>query len=884
MSSKDSNNIETSVNPNDSKQKKKSKFKKFLTYFTIFIVIMGLVGSSIVAGLVFSVVKNIPPVDFNNIYSLMDESSFIYDKDGNLIEKLHSGNFRSIVSIDQIPLDLQNAFIAIEDERFYEHNGVDIKRIFGALAHDIKTMSAAQGASTITLQVAKNLYTSSEKTITRKIKDAYYAIQMEKVLDKKKILEVYMNTAYLGRGAIGVQAAAQTYFSKDVEELTIPEAAIIAGITKFPSRYSVYTTEKISPQDDIQHLQLIFYPRTEKISVATPEEKAVFKKMLDANIIDKFQYDELMKDSIVARKAVLNPKSKERQETVLYKMHELKYITDQEYEEAKAAPIEIKLSNKAAQGISSYFADLVKDQVEKELLKRGYTDQEASDAIYKGGLRIYSTLDLKLQKIVEDEYGKESNFPGTFVDDNGHIQPQSSMVIIQQDTGMVRALVGGRMIGGKRLYNRALNPRQPGSAIKPIAVYLPAMEKGISPGTVLDDVPMYNNGKLWPNNWDRTYKGLTTVRQLLQNSSNSGTVRLAQMLGNSKYDSVKSMMNSLERLGISTLVHSSENKRVNDENFSLALGGMSDGVTPLEITAAYATLANNGTYIEPVVFTRVETSNGEVLFESQPIRKDVVSPQDAFLVGDMMRTVVTEGLAKRAQISNMDVAGKTGTTSAKKDAWFVGYTPYYTAGVWIGVDSPKPLKKGSAMSAQLWKNVMAKIHSDLPGKRFKQPSGLERATICTESGKLVTDLCPTDPRGTVRTELFKKGQSPKDYCDVHISIAVNSENNKRATNLTPADKIIYKTFIQRKTPYEGSPAPLDIQYQVPTELDVPEVIETPEGKTLLNPDGTPAQPSTETQAGASEESPSTTPDENPEIVDPDEAPVDPWLLEQESQQ
>lgn len=751
---------------NKEKKKKVSSFRVILLAFLIFSMILTASGM----GIVFGVIKNAKPIDPTNLESMLDESSFIYDQNGNLVEKIHSGSFKTTVEIDQVPKDLQNAFVSIEDERFYKHNGVDIKRVFGALWYDLKTMSKAQGASTITLQLAKNMYTSSEKTISRKIKDAYYAIQLEKHLTKDEILKAYLNTAGLGRGATGVQAAAQIYFSKDVSELNLAECAMIAGITKYPYKYSPYITERLNGSEDLSELKdkLIFYPKTSGMDPASEAEKSMFKNLLSKGYIDTYQYEDLTKEQIVVRKAVDNIDSKGRQEIVLRKMLELGYISQSEHDEAKNAPIEIKIPKKNNNGISNYFADLIKDEVIDALIQKGYSEDEARDTLYNEGLRIHSTIDMDMQKILETEYQNNSNFPGTFRDKQGNIQPQSAMVIMDYHTGQIKALIGGRMTGGgSRLFNRATNPRQPGSSIKPLAVYLPALDNGMTAATPIDDT-VFKLGTWQPKNYGGKYRGNITLREAVQHSSNVGAVKTAQMLGMSESSSIDIMIDYLENMGITTLVKTPSH---NDKNYSaLTLGGMTKGITPLQLTAAYGSIANKGTYIRPILFTKIETPDGKILVENKIIKHKIVDPQVAYIMTDILKSVVTSGTGGSARISNMPVAGKTGTTTDNKDAWFSGYTPYYVAATWIGNDMNESLPKGSAMAAQLWSKVMSKIHNKLDNKNFERPDNIIEKSICTQSGGVATHFCPTS-----RTEIFIKGTEVKSYCKIHTSSSSEEE-------------------------------------------------------------------------------------------------------------
>ncbi len=789
---------------NESSRKKSKPKKKKVSLFRVFLItflILSIVITASGMGIVFGIIKNAKPIDPNNLEGMLDESSFIYDKNGELVEKVHGNNFRSIVELDKIPVNLQNAFISIEDERFYKHHGIDVKRLFGALWYDLKTLSKAQGASTITQQLAKNIYTSNEKTISRKIKDAYYALQLEKDLEKTDILRAYLNTIYLGRGAVGVQAAAQTYFSKDVSELNLAESAMIAGITKYPSKYSPFTTERLDGSENLEELKdkLIFYPKTPSTDPASDVEKGMFKKLLSKGLIDNYQYEELTKEQIVVRKAVLNSDSKERQEIVLRKMLELGHINQSEYEEAKNQPISIKIPRKKASGISSYFADLIKDEVIDALVKKEYSEDEARDLLYNGGLRIYSTMDMEMQKILEKEYENSANFPGTFRDNNGNIQPQSAMVIMDHHTGEVRALVGGRMIGGSRLFNRATNPRQPGSSIKPLAVYLPALDNGMNAATGVDDSPRTDKkGKSWPKNYGNKYRGDITLRESVQWSSNVGAVRVAEMLSMNESSSIDVMMDYLENMGISTLV---KTPGTNDKNLSLSLGGMTKGVTPLELTAAYGTMANKGTYIKPRLFTKVEGPDGEILLENKPIKHKVVSPQTAYIMTDILKTVVSSGTGGSAKLPNMPVAGKTGTTSNNYDAWFAGYTPYYVAATWIGNDINKDLGQGSKISAKLWNKVMSKVHSKLEYKNFEKPEGIIEKTVCTHSGDLATHFCPT-----TRTEIFAKGSAPQEYCKLHTQEEVADPSETDTPSETPSE-IIDKWLFENEEDNQGQTNP-----------------------------------------------------------------------------
>ena len=791
--------------------KKKNKKINILKTILVSCIIIGFIVGGVGAGFVLSIVKDAAPIDATNIYDLLDVSSFILDSEGQVVEKIQSNELRIIIDYDEMPAQVKNAFVAIEDERFWSHNGLDIKRILGATWTNVKTGSR-QGASTMNQQIAKLLFLSPEQTWTRKIKDMYYGVIINRQLTKEQILEAYLNTINLGSGAYGVQAASQVYFSKDVSELTIAESALLAGIARNPSGYSpMKTLEK-------QHIKEEHYVLDDSHSVYT---------------------------------IIYNEAYTKRWNTVLNQMKKLKYITEEEYQEALAQDIKasLKPNRFSSQEISSYFGDLIKKDVVSALEKTGYTKDEANDLLYSGGLRIYSTMDVRIQRIVEEEYENPANFPGTVKnadgtfkrDPEGNIQPQSAMVILDPSTGYIKALVGGRMISGQKIYNRAIYPRPPGSAIKPIAVYTAAVDKGLTSATVIDDVPIYFNKstptKPWPSNWYKeNFYGLITMRESIQQSSNVGAVLFANMLGVDERSSFLTMFEYMEKLGITTVVKSSnpvigaDGKKYSDETFSTALGGMTRGVTPLELTAAYGVLANQGIYNKPITFTHIYDRHGELIYENKQAVNRVVTPQVSYVMTDMLKSVVSAGTATRAKLdagnSRIPVAGKTGTTSAQKDAWFVGYSPYYTASVWIGNDVRDSLVDGSAMATRLWQKIMLRVHEGYSAKDFKAPDNIVYVNICTKSGKLATELCALDPRGsTIRKELFIKGTEPTEYCDVHVLADIHVPTGKLATESTPPWQIESKVFVKRPIPYfpseHGGIVPRDFIYELPTEYHDP---------------------------------------------------------------
>lgn len=920
------------ITNNKNTEKKKKKRSGWKTFFLVLLVAI-IIGLGTVTGIVLSIAKDAPEIDPTNIESLLNQTSFILDENGELIEKIQTEEYRTIVEIDRIPEHLQNAFIAIEDERFETHIGVDPKGIISSLIDNIKAKSTVRGASTITQQLARNLYLSNEKKLDRKIKEAYLALKIEKALTKDQIMEAYLNRIYLGQNAYGVQEAAQTYFSKDVEDLTIAESALLAGVVKGPTKYSPFQITK-------------------------PEN-------FDENTMFEIGQVDILGDKYIA---YYNETAVERQKLVLGKMLELNLITENEYNDAINEDIKTSLKpgeHKIA-GISSYFTDHVKAQVIEDLMEQlGYTKEEAEEILFTGGLKIYSTMDIGMQHKLEEIYnnfteillGNPENLTGPIMinwrldnngniidehnkiiyvkkdnifdenynlivdngtyeitdngliinnykftpyesnidiknyytidnrknlvtynmgslsipensyklnenkeiiiskdflkknedfyttDDNGNllinekyffrnkdgvVQPQSATVIMDYRTGEIKSLVGGRDIEGSKMLNRAtVAQRQPGSTIKPIAVYLPALDNGFTAASVIDDIPHYNhNGELWPTNWNKQYSGLNTLRRSVEQSINVNSVKTVEAVG------IETSMEYLSRMGIinkdnpskDNFVTREEDPKNNDENLSaLGLGGMTKGLTPLDMTAAFGAIANDGKYLKPTSYTKVLDKDGNVLLENNPKETEVVSPEIAYIMTDILRTTVTNGLAKRAQIPNMDTAGKTGTTQEQADIWFVGYTPYYVCGVWIGNDSPSiRLSQGSGTAASLWQHIMSNVHENLEGRKFDRPANIVTLNVCSQSGKIPTDLCSHDPRGsTIISEIFAKGTEPTEFCETHVELKIDTSTNKIATEFCPSDSVASRVFITRDPAYNPKDhdgiVPSDYEYTAPTE-------------------------------------------------------------------
>lgn len=562
-------------------------------------------------------------------------SSQVYDSAGNELANIHATENRMPVKIEQIPINLQQAFVAVEDNRFYEHNGVDPRGLARAVYENLRQNEIAEGGSTITQQLAKNAYLTQERTLKRKIQEVFLALQLEKQYTKQEILELYLNQIYFGQGAYGVQAAAKTYFNKDVENLNLSECAMLAGIPKSPNYYSPFNNIRASL---------------------------------------------------------------ERRNTVLDQMVKYNYIRPMEAAEAKSTEIVLAQPNQPEeQKDAAYFLNYVTQLV---------IDKYGADALYKDGLKIYTTIDMDIQRMAEASV--IDTLPVYETDANGLQQPQGALVAIDPKTGYIKAMVGGR---GTDQFNRAtMAERQPGSAFKPF-VFAAALENNFSPDTIIEDSPVNIDG--WrPQNDSGTFRGSVTLRQVATNSMNVPTVKIAQSLGMDK------PIFYAQEMGITTFVLDGE---PNDRNFATSLGGMTKGVTPLEIASAYCTFANGGVYMPHVAITKILDRNGRILEEVTPEGRAVISQQSAAGLTSMLEDVITRGTGKNANIGR-PAAGKTGTTSNYKDAWFVGYTPDLVAAVWVGNDdnSSLPGIMGGQTPAYIWSSFMKKALANVPVHDFDQ--------------------------------------------------------------------------------------------------------------------------------------------------------------------
>ncbi len=772
-------------------------------------------------GIIKGIIDSAPDISYIDV-APTGYATVVVDSDGNELESLvTSGSNRSRVDIEEIPIHLQNAFIAIEDSRFREHNGIDITGILRAASVALTTGRFSEGASTITQQLLKNNVFQNwteqsylPEKMKRKIQEQYLAVQLEKTMSKNDILEEYLNTINLGQNTLGVQAASKRYFNKDVSELTLSESAVIAAITQNPSALNPIN----HPKDNGKR-------RTK-----------ILNNMLKSESITQEEFDVAMADDVYSR---------------------IKNINN-----------EMEVSSPY-----SYFIDELVEQCMEDLQEqKGYSYQQAYNLLYGGGLTIYSTQDSKIQKICDEEFQKESNFPGGtrvsityyltvehadgtvdyysenhvrkhFAKDNSKYnliysnqdkataaveeykaallqegdtvifekllftpQPQASFTIMDQYTGQVKAIVGGRGEKAASLtLNRATNTtRQPGSTFKVVSTYAPALDNaGMTLATVQNDSTYtYANGKP-VNNHDKRFRGLTSIREAIKDSVNVVAVKtLTDISPKLSYD-------YLLNFGFTTL---SEKDIVQ----SLALGGITDGVTNLELAASYATIANNGVYNEPQFYTKIVDQEGNIVIENETISKTVLKDSTAYLLTNAMQDVLTDGTGGSARFEGMPISGKTGTTSSAYDIWFVGYTPYYTAAVWGGYDVNTTIND-SSYHKRLWKNIMSRVHSELEYKEFEIPESVEIGSICSKSGKLaVPGVCDKDPRGSmVRDEYFAKGSIPTEACDKHTSVSLCGETGEIAAEGCPN----IKTSIYIVKPSDTNGDTEDSQYYLPDNIN-----------------------------------------------------------------
>lgn len=984
-------------------RKSKNKIRLNLVQLIKFVLCIFLVCALLGAGYVTSIIVKAPKIETDNIYSLLSQSSVLYDDQGKIIETVYGDQNRTLADINDIPQHVKDAFISLEDKTFETHSGFNIIRIFGAIRDSILGGGGVSGTSTITQQLARNLYLAdikSERSISRKITEAYYTIQLEQKLDKDQILEAYLNTVFFGSNQYGIQTASQFYFSKDVSELSIAQGALLASIPQLPSVYAPI--------------------------IAVPINK-----------VDK-------ENDIVVAKAdgvayICNDSAKDRMELCLDLMKEQGHIDEEQYKEAKS--VEIKDIINPNLGImttnSGYFNDFVMSQIIDDLMEQyDYDENRAINIAYNGGLNIYTTLDTQAQSVLNEEFSDESNFPyptsyrmdgdRNIIDDYGkillyrysnlfdsknnfvlrkgefkwnddgslllyagehlhfydtivngetdysiefksmyfweddefycipggyinvpqkykskdddenliisaeffkqeeykdyivkddsevlvkgytlqdaNIQPQGAMTIIDNSTGAVKAMIGGRNISGRMLYNRATSTRQPGSSLKPLTVYAAALQRSyeynaagqyfpfedhgigkqgtkfwgnyITAGSVVLDEPTYVGGKKWPNNVSHTYSGFSTLRKAIEQSTNVCAVKIVDQVGLDYSYKIG------QNFGLSALEESDISLA------ALSLGGLTRGVSTLEMASAYSTFVNGGVHKSYSCYTKVTNRKGEVILEPKITETEVLNEGVAWIMRDMLQSTVTNGIAGNAAISGERAGGKSGTTDSSVDLWFDGFTASYSASLWMGSDVNMPLSSMSSIATRLWGRIMRQIDGAYGGTYSERPSNVIATTIDTKSG-----LLATEKSASTRTEYFTAGTQPTDAGSLYEVKTVCKDSNYLATPVCEhtVDKqgivMPYKLSDTEKKLYGALPEtycnlhnPDPKKYPVKEGLPVTIVEEKPpEEKPGENP-GTPGENPGENPGGTPGENPGENPGGNPGGTPSDppiENPVEP---------
>lgn len=745
-------NISKSKNSKTLKRKMRSRRKKKIIGGVIAFFI---IASALVLGFVFASLKDVKPVNEALLDKLTHQTTTIKYANGETMSTAPSQYKKTPIPLSDMSPYLRKAIISIEDERFYSHNGVDY---WGLGRSVVKTLiGKKQGGSTIPMQVSKILLTSSDQTMSRKIKDIYYALEMSKSVSKDKILETYLNNYFVGKSLSGAEAGALGYFNKHSKDLTLGEAAMLAGVTRNPSKYAPYTSARITGDEsksDLDH-KLIFFLPTEGLEGANSTEKSMYEKLYEWDLVNQDTYKQLKSGDLLVRKAINNPDAKTRQETVLSKMKELGVITEKQYVAAVNEKINIQFPD-SNEKIANSVESLIEYDVIDALMEQGKTEEEARNMYYNGGLIVNSTIDPKIQKAIEAEYAINSNFPNDTVAANGLSEPQSASVVIDYKTGNIKGLIGGRNIKARKTLNRAITPYQPGSTIKPLSVYTPAIDtQKVTQSTLMSDTRGgYRFKENRADNPETTTNGYgsMSLRHALALSSNTIAYKTGELLGPTYDDAIDVMMDYLRNFGITSILDFKEEKKAgmqrSDRHFnSLVLGGLTRGISPLQMAAAFGTLANNGVYIEPEIFTTITTYNGELIIKNTPKTHKVVDPDVAYVITDMLTAVVKEGIGNNAALSSgIPVAGKTGSTNNYLDTWFVGYTPYYVGSTYIGDDAGvknedgttmqrRRIEGGAAMtSSRLWAKMMNRIHQNLEYKTFTKPDNVYMTTVSPIDG------------------------------------------------------------------------------------------------------------------------------------------------------
>ena len=702
-------------------------FKTFLILILAILILL-LLGGGFAAYKIYGIIKD-AKLSKNDL-AIKYENSVVKDMQGNTLAVLNGDENRISISLEDMSEYLPKAFISIEDERFYEHKGVDIKRTLKATYTYIKNNGSSPfGGSTITQQLVKNLTEEKEDTWQRKVREMARAYYVEKEMSKDEILELYLNLIFLGDTVYGVEQGSNYYFNKSAKDLSLAESAFLAGINHSPNSYDPFVDNN----------------------------KEILKNI------------------------------KARTKTVLAKMKELGNINSEEYENAiKEVENGLNFEEGAfPQTLLSYHTDAAINQIINQLKnENNWTYEQAKLYLFSGGFTIYTTQDPTIQEKMQEEFNQEK-YRTTAIDEYGDLQnSQAAMVLLDHKTGYVLAICSGfdektTAFG----FNRATDAKkQTGSSMKTIAVLAPSIDKGIiTASTIFDDNPTsFNNGTYEPKNYGYTYRGLITVRDAIAYSQNIPMVKSMCLLTPEK------SIEFLKSVGITSIDEEKDNV------LPLALGGLTWGVTPLEMAGAYAAIANDGVYIEPTFYTKVVDAYGNIILETNQRKTRVMSQEAAFVVKEILTEPVKKGTSTTCKIEGIDVAAKTGTTNNDYDRWLCGFTPYYTATVWFGYDNNATVKGWSLNPAsQIWTAVMTRVHEGAEAKTFYEtkPEGVVELQVCNKSGFLATSTCRN--YGTAYTEYFVEGTEPIQTCPYHSSAKVCLDSGGLATSNCTRTKSVY---------------------------------------------------------------------------------------------
>jgi len=744
-------------------KKKKSTGKKVFKSLVFTILILTLILSVAIGGVVLAMIKTTPSLDINDFLKL-DEITILLDDSGKPMDEYVNSQRRINVPINEVPKNLQDAFISIEDSRFETHPGIDIRRLGGSILNDIKIKitgsgQSLQGASTITQQLVKYRIfledsLQNRTSIKRKVQEMYLSLQIEKVLTKSQILETYMNTIYLGGNAHGVEAASEQYFSKSIKNLSLKQTAFIASAAQNPS-----------------------------VSYTMASKAFKSNKTFDSN----------------RTKAVLN------------NMYKYSKISKEQFDSAMSEDLKFKFPPKTTKMNYESFSQPTINQVENDLMKKyNISINQARSMLNYDGVKIYTTMNKHMQ-----------NTSQSLIDDSVQGNLQAASVVIDYHTGEVKSIIGGHSTKVPMSYNRAISDdprvlRSPGSSIKPLTVYSPAIDTKITTAsTIIEDSPITIPNSYNPSNDDMAYRGYLTLRDCLKYSVNVAAVKIENMI------SLKTGASYGEKFGLQL-------DNVDKASPSaLSLGQLHSGTNPLTMAAAYGVFGNSGMRTTPRLYTKVVDRTGKVLLETKLDKTPVLSPQSAYIMYDLLKGPVSpDGTGPSAIFSDMPVRGKTGTSSFSKDLWFVGLTPYYSGAVWIGADRQDSITTmNSNDAASLWGKIMKEAHTSLPVKNLEMPSGITSLSVSKDSGDIPTELTYADPRGgRVYSELFINGTQPTTFDSIHVSAKVTrdaSGNYVLASQFTPIWKIETRVFIKRD--YVPTKLLLDSAFVLPRAVDTSSV-------------------------------------------------------------